>query len=63
MIDGVSETDIKEDWQSMVYMFFDKKIESGAKVNVNEVLAQELNKPVIKNIKTRKMHVRFKDNI
>ena len=36
--------------ENMVYKFFDKKIVSGA--NVNEVLAQELQKPVIK--KSRK---------
>ena len=39
----------------MVYRFFDKKIGSGTTsnvtVNVNEVKAQELHKPVIKQVK------------
>ena len=33
---------------SIVYKFFDKKTGSGAKASVNEGLAQELHKPVIK---------------
>ena len=32
-------------------------------VNVNEVLAQELCKPVIKKFKRKKLHAMFKDNI
>ena len=32
-------------------------------VNVNEVLAQELYKPVIKKFKIKKLHAMFKDNI
>ena len=32
---------------SMVYKFFDRKIGSGTKANVNEMLAQELHKLVI----------------
>ena len=32
-------------------------------MSVNEQLAEELNKPVIKNIKSRKFNARFKDNI
>ena len=39
---------------SIVYKFFDKKAGSGTKANVNEVLAQELYKPVIKNLKEGK---------
>ena len=31
--------------------------------NVNEVLAQELHKPVIKKVKRRKVYSMFKDNI
>ena len=31
--------------------------------NVNEVLAHELHKPVMKKFKRRKVYVRFKDNI
>ena len=53
----------------MVYMFFDKKTRSGAIVtstsgiNVNEQLAEELHKPVIKKFKRKKDYARFKDNI
>ena len=46
---------------SMMYKFVDKKIGSG--VNVNEVLAQELHKPVIKKFRKIKVYERFKDNI
>ena len=42
---------------SMVYKFFDKKTGSG--VSVNEQLAEELHKPVIKKFKRRKLNVRF----
>ena len=46
----------------MVYkFFFDKKTGSG--VSVNEKLAQELHKPVIKKFKRRRIFARFKDNI
>ena len=41
----------------MVYKFFDKKTGSG--VSVNEQLAEELHKPVIKKFKRRKLNVRF----
>ena len=41
----------------MVYKFLDKKIGSG--VNVNEVLAQELHKPVIKKFKIKKVYARI----
>ena len=46
---------------SMIYNFFDKKIESG--ISVNEQLTEELHKPVIKKFKRRKVYARFKDNI
>ena len=47
---------------NMVYKFFDKKTESRA--SVNEELAQELHKPVIKKFKRRRIYdARFKDNI
>ena len=45
----------------MVYKFFDKK--TGSRVSVNEQLAEELHKPVIKQFKGRKAYARFKDNI
>ena len=53
----------------MVYKFFDEKTGSGAiatskaGVIVNEQLAEELHKPVIKKLKRRKVYTRFKDNI
>ena len=37
---------------SMIYKFFDKKTRSG--VSVNEQLAEESHKPVIKNLKEEK---------
>ena len=43
---------------SMVCKFFDKKTRSG--VNVNEELAEEIHKPVIKN--SRRVYAGFKDN-
>ena len=46
---------------SMVYKFFDKKTGSG--ISVNEQLAEELHKPVIKKFKKRKVCARFKDNV
>ena len=55
--------------KSLLYTFFDKKTVSGAGVtskvvvNVNEGLALELYKTVIKNIQNRKVNVRFKENI
>ena len=45
----------------MVYNCFDKKTVSA--VSVNEQLAKELHKPVIKKFKRRKVYGRFKDNI
>ena len=45
----------------MVYTFFDKKTGSG--VSVNEQLAEELHKAVIKKFKRRKFHAKFKDII
>ena len=49
----------------MVYKFFDKKIGSRARAtsNVNEILVQELNKPVNKKLKRREVYPRFNDNI
>ena len=46
---------------SIVYKVFDKK--RGSRVIVNELLAQELHKPVIKKFKRRKVYVIIKDNI
>ena len=45
----------------MVYKFYDRKTGSG--MSVNEQLAEELHKPVIKNFNRRKVYARFKDNI
>ena len=46
---------------SMIYKFFDKKTGSG--LSINEQLAKELHKPVIKKFKRRKVFAVFKDNI
>ena len=46
---------------SMVYKFFNKRTK-GLGVN-NEILANELHKPLIKNFKRRKVYSTFKDNI
>ena len=46
---------------SLVYKFFDNK--AGLGVSVNEQLAEELHKPVIKKFKRKKVYVRSKDNI
>ena len=43
--------------------FFGKKTGLGAKAKVNEELAQELHKPVIKKFKRRKVYTRFNDGI
>ena len=54
--------DIKRDLLvNMVYKFFWHK--TGSRENINEVLAQEQHKPMIKKIKIRKVYSRFKDNI
>ena len=45
----------------MVLKFFDKKTTSG--LSVNEKLAEELHKTVIKKFKRRGVFARFKDNI
>ena len=45
----------------MVNKLLDKKIGSG--ISVNEQLAEELHKPVIKKFKRRKVYARFKDII
>ena len=48
---------------SMVNKFFNKKTGSKSGASVNEELAQELEKQLIKNFKTKKVYLRFKDNI
>ena len=53
---------------SIVYKFFDKKLSSGSGVTNNKIkqnmqLAEELHKPIIRNLKKRKVHSGFKDNI
>ena len=52
--------DIK-DQQACSISFLIKKTGLGA--NVNEQLAEEFHKPVIKKLKRRKVYPRFKDNI
>ena len=50
-----------------MYNIFYQKAESGTKkssgANVNEVLAKELRKTVIKKFKRRKVYARIKDNV
>ena len=50
--------DIKQGQQ---VQFFDKKTGLGA--NVNEVLPQEVNKPMIKKFKIEKVYARFNNDI
>ena len=45
----------------MLYKIFDEKTGSG--ISVNEQLAEELHKPIIKKLERRKVYTRFKDNI
>ena len=45
----------------MVYKFF--KTKTGLRVSVNEQLAEELHKTVIKKFKKREVYTRFKGNI
>ena len=53
---------------SMVYKFFNERTK-GSGINLqanslnNEILAEELHKPIIKNFKRRKVYSSFKDNI
>ena len=51
---------------SMVYKFFDKK-SAGSDINIplkfNEQLAKELQKPIIRKLKKRKVYSGFRDNI
>ena len=46
---------------SLIYKTCDKKTE--LRVSINEKVAEELHKTVIKNFKRRKVYARFKDNI
>ena len=50
---------------SMVYKFFDKKSSGSGLANNNETihLANELHKPIIKQINKRKVYYSFKDNM
>ena len=49
---------------SMVYNFFDKKSKGSDITNeFNYQLANELNKPIIKEFKKRKVYSSFRDNI
>ena len=57
---------LKYDWYqkelaSIVFKFFDQK--TGSAASVNEEIAQELHKPVIKKFRRRKVYARFKENI
>ena len=49
---------------SMVYKFFDKKSTDSSVANEpNYQLANELHKPITRNLKERKVYSGFKDNI
>ena len=48
---------------STVYKLFNKKKTTGSGISVNEQLAEELHKAVIKKFKRRKLYARFKGNI
>ena len=53
---------------SMIYNFFDKKFASGSGAANNEIkqnleLAEELDKPIIRNFKKRTIYSEFKENI
>ena len=49
---------------SMVYKCFDKKSSgSGIIIEANYQLADELHKPIIRNLKKRKVYSSFRDNI
>ena len=47
--------------EGIVYKFF--YIKAGSGMSVNENIAEELRKQVIKKFKRRKVYARFKDNI
>ena len=49
---------------SMVYKFFDKKFKGSGIINeLNDQLANELHKPIIRKFKKRKVYSFFRDNI
>ena len=50
--------DIKKDLEIMMYKFFHKK--TGLDMSVNQELAPELRKAVVKNFKTEIVYARFK---
>ena len=53
--------DIKGDWQLWCIKFLIRKQNQGA--NVNELLTEELHKPVTIKFKRWKVYARFNDNI
>ena len=60
-----SITDIEEDWCVSFISLLIRQQDNGSKTggNVNEVLAHEFHKPVIKKLKKRKFYSMPKDNI
>ena len=52
---------IKEDW--LVYKFFDKKSSGSGITGPNYQLADELDKPIIRKFKKRKVYSSFRDNL
>ena len=48
---------------SMVYKFFNERTKGSGINNKGNLLAEELQKPIIKNFKRRKVYSSFRDNI
>ena len=61
LLEIVTMMNITENQEVQSTSFFHMKTGSG--ISVNEQLAKELHKPVIKKSKRRKVYARFKDNI
>ena len=58
LLENVTMMDFKEYQEIVVFKLFDQKTGSG--ISVNEQLAEELYKPIIKIFKRRKVYARLK---
>ena len=58
LLENVTMMDFKEYQEIVVFKLFDQKTGSG--ISVNEQLAEELHKPIIKIFKRRKVYARLK---
>ena len=59
-------TNVNEDFDSMVYKFFDKKASDRDIKNENiwnQELSEKLQKPIVRKLEKRKVHSYFIDNI